>query len=155
MELIATRLQSTDNVLGRGLQQSHNIGDEFVLAIDGHEGVEILLAYIDGLLDISSLECGDSLLLTAEFLDEFSRRVTRVAEQQGGGASQGVIEATIVDVTSIHGLLQQGVLDNHHLDASLESSAAQVHGLLGIERCGVSQVNDTILVKSLLDLVDH
>ena len=46
-----------------GLQQSHNVGNQFVLALDCYQLIKLVSTYEEALLSICTLQGGDSFLL--------------------------------------------------------------------------------------------
>ena len=44
---ISTRLKGGNDILGRRLKQSHNVGDELVLALDIGKGLKLVFTNID------------------------------------------------------------------------------------------------------------
>ena len=65
---LATSVQTRNNVLDWRLQQSHNIGNKFVLALDRYQLFQLVSTYEEALFSISGLQCGDAVLLI--FLQE-------------------------------------------------------------------------------------
>ena len=88
MNLATTTLQSADNILGRRLQQSDDVGNKLVLALEVAQCLEILLTDKHSLFDVCGLECGDSLLLLPEVLNQSCRSIAGVSQQQRGASCQ-------------------------------------------------------------------
>ena len=72
-------VSSRDDILRRRLQQSHNVGDELVLALDGSQSVELVGTHVDSLLYVCALELRKNIVL----LDE-------VFKQLGGALATSV-----------------------------------------------------------------
>ena len=74
---VACRLKSGDHILDRRLEQSDNVGDEFVLGLDVDKCFEVLGAHIEALLNVSTLEQRLLGILVGgqELLDELGRGV--------------------------------------------------------------------------------
>ena len=56
---LTTSIQARNNVLDRRLEQSHNVGDKFVLALDRYELFQLVGTYEETFLSISSLQGRD------------------------------------------------------------------------------------------------
>ena len=67
---LTTCVQTRNNVLDRRLQQSHNVGDKFILTLDSNEFRKFVSTYEEALFCISSFQCGDTFL--GVFLQELS-----------------------------------------------------------------------------------
>ena len=153
VKLGGTALESGNNVLGRALEKSDNVGDKLVLALDVSEGLQLVLTYIYCLLYISAFQHGESVLLIAELLDEFRRSVTRIAEHESSLAMQQVVEFGVIDFSFLESLLEKSILHAEHLDALLEAGAAERACLLGVETGCLHQVNAGIFAERITDHV--
>ena len=60
---LTTGIQARYDILDRRLQQSHNIGDKFVLALDSYQLIKLVSTYEEALLSICTLQGGDTFLL--------------------------------------------------------------------------------------------
>ena len=98
MELAGTTVKRADNVLRRRLQQSHNIGDKFVFALDIGQDLQVLFANIYGFFHVCALEQGQRVIFLTELLDELGGSIARIAQQQCGLAVQKVIQTAIVQL---------------------------------------------------------
>ena len=90
-------LECAQNVLCRALEQSNQVCNKFVLALDVAEEVELLFTNVGSALNKCSLQSGLSirifLILLGLLLNQFSRHVTRVAEHDGAVAFESVNES--------------------------------------------------------------
>ena len=89
-------MESRDNVLCRRLQQSHNIGDKLVLALESGQLIEFVSTYEDALLGVSSLQCRDTLLRVV--LQQLGWRVGNFREKDSRIASKCRIETFVINL---------------------------------------------------------
>ena len=71
-------LKSGYNVLGGRLQQGHNVGDKFVLALDGCQDFNLVGSQVCCLLDVSALEQRQRIALLDERLEQLCRSVAYI-----------------------------------------------------------------------------
>ena len=122
MDGVLSTLKCRNDVLRRRLQQCNEFSDEFVLRLDSAQELEILLAYVNSFFYVSSFELGLSLAGLVAFgklLDEFSGRITGVAEHK----SRITLESTenlCLYALLLERLLKQRVLRYQELDVLLE-----------------------------------
>ena len=79
---VLSALKCRNDILRRRLEQCNQFRDEFVFGLDSAQELEILLAYVNSLFYVCSLEFGLSLTGLVAFgklLDEFCRSVTGIA----------------------------------------------------------------------------
>lgn len=154
MYLVAcAALESADDVLGRRLEESDDVGDELLLALDSHESLEILRA-VDGLLYIGALEYG-LLIGSCELLDDLCGSIADVAEHDGGVASEAAVELAKLTIDLADGLLDQRVLDNLELNLLIEAGLAESACLLGVEALDIDEVEVVVALKCLDELVEE
>ena len=144
---ILSALECRNDILRRRLEQSNQFGDEFVLGLDSAQELEILLAYIDGFLYISSFELRLSLtglVALGKLLDEFSRHITRVAEHESGVALE-CLEDSCIHALLLKRFLEQCILSNQEFDVLFEARATQVAGLRSIQTLDIYEIEVRVL----------
>lgn len=151
MDGISTRLEGGNDILGRRLKQSHNVGDELVLALDIGKGLKLVFTNIDCLFNISGFQAGENVVFLAEALEELGRSVADVGTHQRACALEGGIKLLVVAIEGLQGLVEQSILDNHQLDVVLEALATKRGGLLGIESGGLYQVEAAVFLDGFCD----
>lgn len=154
MDLVASAaLESRDDILGGRLEQSDNVCDKLLFALDGDKLLESVCA-IDRLLDESTLE--DRLLVCGgELLDDLSGRISDIGEHYSRVAGESGVEVGELAVYRLYSLLDEGVLDDHELDVPLEAETTQRAGLLGVESLDVNEVEVGIALERLNELVNE
>ena len=135
-------LQSRDNVLCRRLQQSDNVGDKLVLALDGNECLERVCTEA-AFLNVCSLE-GNDLLLLVQGLDQLGRHITSVAEHNGAGALESGSDRCYINTLSLECLDEELVLYHHKLDVLLEALATKCACLSSIETLDIGYIEMSI-----------
>ena len=152
MDGIATALESGDNILGRRLKESHNVGDKLVLALDVCKGFKLVFAYIESLFNISSLQAGEHVVFLTEALDELGGCIAGVGAHQGAGTMEGTFKfGKVVDTHALESLDEEFVLNNEELHVVLEALATQRGGLLGVEAAGFDYIVAAIFLDGLGD----
>ncbi len=154
MYLVASAaLERADDVLGGRLEESDDVGDELLFALDSHERLEVV-STVDRLLYVSTLE--DRLLVSsAELLDDLSGSIANVGEHDRGVAAEAAVEVSEFTIDGVDGLLEQGVLDNLELDLLLEADLAECAGLLGVEAFDVNEVEVAVALDCLDELLNE
>ena len=74
---LTTSIQARYDILDRRLQQSHNIGDKFVLALDSYELVQLVSANKEALLCKGTFQCGNLLLLVLIVLQQLCGSISQ------------------------------------------------------------------------------
>ena len=87
---LTTSIQARYDILDRRLQQSHNIGDKFVLALDSYQLIKLVSTYEEALLSICTLQGGDTFLLV--LLNQLGRLVSCLGEHDSSVTLQAVIQ---------------------------------------------------------------
>jgi len=151
-------LECAQNVLCRALEQSNQVCNKFVLALDVAEEVELLLTYVSGTLDESSLQSGLSirifLVLLGILLDQFCRHVARVAEHDGTVAFESVDES-LFHLGTFESFGKEGVLHNVKLDLFLEAIAAVVAALLSVKTFDVGHIEVCIIGQKTFEVLNN
>ncbi len=131
MELGATRSKSGYHILGRRLEQSDNIGDEFVLALDCSQRVKLISAKVDGFLYIGSLKQGELgvFIFLEDIFDELRGSIANIREHDGCSFLESGVDFRIVLVERLESLVEKSILDNKELDVGLVAGTAQVRSL--------------------------
>ena len=70
---LTTSVQARYDSLDRRLQQSHNIGDKFVLALDSNQLIKLVSTYEEALLSICTLQGGDTFSVCSVTETPFGR----------------------------------------------------------------------------------
>ena len=149
---LATSIQTRNDILDRRLQQSHNVGDKFVLALDSYQLVKFFSTYEEALLSICTLQGGDTFLLV--LLDQLGRYVCRLCEHDGRIAFQALIQRSVVNIRSLKCLVQKLVLHNQQFDLVLEALPTEVTGLSCIQSGNVNQIEMRIFLQFLSEFYD-
>ena len=151
MELGAAAGESGNNILGGRLKESHNIGDEFVLALDDSKGVELVGANVNGFFYICCLERGERIVLFHKVLDKLCRSIGNLCAHQGCGTGKGGIEFAEITFEVFKSFVKKSVLYNNQLHVGFGAGAAKIACLLGVEACGLHKVEVGILLEDLGD----
>ena len=124
-------IQTADNILGRRLQQTDDLADEILLALQRGQRLELVVPFEYVPVDKGRLQYGlFTIAGLTEVGDDQSRLFGILGEQQRSYAVQGFVHAgkTLV-VDAFQGLLDQGVLSHLHLYLLVEADAAQLANL--------------------------
>lgn len=154
VELVAAGLKCGYNILGGRLEECDDVGDEFVLALDGSESVELVSSEVNGSFYISALESGQCVAFLDEVLQELGGSVAHVGAHQRGGTVKGAIEFGVVAFESLESLVEKSVLDHEELDVSVEACATESRSLFSVESGSLYQVETIVLLDGLGDLSD-
>ena len=149
-----TTLKSADHILGRRLQKSDNIGDEFVLALDRSEGIQLVGAHVNGLFNVCAFEQGQGVAFLHEVLEEFGRSVTHVGAHQRGRLFQCRVKLGIIAIEALESFVEKRVLYNDQLDVGVETCATQCRSLLSVKSGGLYQIEAALLTDGLGNFVD-
>ena len=155
MELATTALESADNVLGGRLEQSHNVCDEFVLALDSGKCVELVGTEVNGFFDVSSLQQGQCVAFLNEVFEQFCRRVAHVGAHQRSRLLECGVEFGVIAFEVFESLAEELVLHNNQLDVGVEASTAKFGGLFGIESGSFYEVEAVVCLDSFLYFADY
>lgn len=124
-------IQAADNILGRRLQQTDDLADKVLLALQRGQRLELIVAFKHIPVDKGSLQYGlFTVAGLAEIGDDQSRLLGILGEEQRRYPVQGFVhpgETLVVD--AFQGLLDQGVLSHLHLYLLIEADAAQLANL--------------------------
>ena len=154
-ELTAVALECRYNVLDRALEECHNVGDEFLLALDCAESFEVFGTYVEAFFSISSLESGNGGLLIGYFLEELCGNICNVAEHYSSVALEAAIEGSEVYLRVFESLDKEIVLYNNHLNFLLKALATELTGLLRVETGNVYEVEVSVFVELFAKLSDY
>lgn len=154
MNLVASAaLEGGDDILGGRLEQSDNVCDKLLFALDSDKLLEGVCA-IDRLLDESTFEDG-LLICRGELFDDLGGRVTDIGEHYSRVAGESGVEVGELAVYRLNSLLDKGVLDDHELDVPLKAETTQRAGLLGVETLDVNEVEVGVALERLNELVNE
>lgn len=146
MDLVTSAaLQSRDDVLGWRLEQSDNVCDEFVFALDSAESIESLSADVATLLDISGLEHGLFGSLSKLFYG-LGGYVAYVAEHDCRVARERRVEVGELTIDSFDSFFDESVLDDHELDFLLVAETTELAGFLSVETFDVNEIEMSVVL---------
>lgn len=151
MELAATGGESGYHILGGRLKESDHIGDEFVLALDACQSVELVFTNVNGLFDISGFQAGKNVVFLLEILQELGGSIADIGEHHRSGTLEGAVDFGEIAFSLLESFVQKSVFNHHQLDVALEACAAQSRSLLCIESGGLHEVETGVLFESLGD----
>ncbi len=154
MDFVASAaLKCADDILGGRLEESDDVGDKFLLALDGDERLEIV-GSVDRRLDVSTLK--DRLLVgSSELLYELSGSVAYVGEHDGSIATEARVELSELTVNRADCLLDQRILNDLELNLLLEAGLAESASLLGVEALDVDEVEVVVALNRLSELFEE
>ena len=152
---LTTGIETRDNVLDWRLQQSHNIGNKFVLALDGYKLIEFVSANKEALFSEYTLQCRNLLLFVLIVLQQLSRSIGHLGEHQCSIALKAVIQSSIVEISFLECFVQQRVLYNKQLNVVLETIATKSACLLCIQTRKVNKIEVRILLEFLTKFYDN
>lgn len=137
-----------NNVLGRRLEQTDDIPDKLFAALDGYEHVEVLVADINTILYVCSLEHRFPLrVLLTELLDDLCRSFVYGGEHNRSRAAEHSDELLVGLVGCLQCFLEKGILHDHEIYLLFEALTAECRSLLGVEFGYVRYVEMRVFVE--------
>ncbi len=144
---LTTSIQTRNNILDWRLEQSHNIGNEFVLALDRYELFQFVSTYEETFLSICSFQCRNTVLLI--LFQQLCWNIGCLCKHHSCVTLKTVIERREVYFRSLKSLVEKCVLHNDHLNLILEALATQITGLLSVQSGNIYQIEMRIFGQLL------
>ena len=153
-EVSGVAFEGRNNVLDGTLEQSNDVGNNLVLALDSAESIELVSTYIEAFLSISCLNGRNGVVLVGNLLNQLGGNISGVAEHHSSHALQAAIEGREIYLLSIESLHKKIVLYDNHLDFLLETLATERTGLLRVETRYIYNIEVSVFLNLFTELLD-
>ena len=127
----------------------HNVGDKFVLALDGSESVELVGTDVNSFLNVCTFKSGKGFVFSHEILEQLGGGVAHVGADERSRALEHRVKLGVVAFKAFESFVQQGVLNHHQLHIGLKAGTTEFACLFSVESGGLHKIETGVFLDGL------